>query len=183
MMSRRTYTLRELADSVDLRPRTVRSYIEKGLLRGPEVMGPGAVYSEDHLLRLRLIRTLRDLGVSLDEIRRRLQPLGTEEIRSLLAGEAEFPSPAERRRPRPRRRKPPREVRYGNLERLLRTLRDLSGGTAVARGPAGEFWHRILVTPDVEFMVREGFSPEALAQMRKLADHLRFYLMGGTRRD
>jgi DNA-binding transcriptional MerR regulator len=142
-VKQRTYTLRELARTVDLRPRTVRSYIEKGLLRGPDTLGPGASYSEDHALRLRLIRTLRERGDSLEEIRLRMHALGIDEIHKLL------------RSPGRSRTKP-------------------------ARGSAGEFWHRILVTPDLEFLVREGFSPEALSRIRKLADNIRQYLLGGA---
>lgn len=184
---KKTFTLRELAGSAGIKPRTVRSYIEKGLLRGPDNLGPGASYSEDHALRLTVIRTLREFGLTLGEIRRRLQPLGTEEVRKLAESSAAVTSHS-----------PPggtgerssvdgtgtgRELRYRNLDLLLETLRDLAGESTVARGPAGEFWHRILVTPDIEFMVREGFSPEARMQLRKLADHIRFYLVGGIRNE
>ena len=65
------YTLNELADLVDIRPRTIRSYIQQDLLRGPDSMGRSARYSDYHRKRLEAIKALRDdYALPLDEIRR-----------------------------------------------------------------------------------------------------------------
>ena len=65
------YTLNELADLVDIRPRTIRSYIQQDLLRGPDSMGRNARYSDYHRKRLKAIKALRDdYALPLDEIRR-----------------------------------------------------------------------------------------------------------------
>ena len=65
------YTLNELADLVDIRPRTIRSYIQQDLLRGPDSMGRNARYSDYHRKRLEAIKALRDdYALPLDEIRR-----------------------------------------------------------------------------------------------------------------
>ena len=42
------YTLNELADLVDIRSRTIRSYIQQDPLRGPDSMGRNARYSDYH---------------------------------------------------------------------------------------------------------------------------------------
>ena len=54
------YTLNELADLVDIRTRTIRSYIQQDLLRGPDSMGRNARYSDYHRKRLEAIKALRD---------------------------------------------------------------------------------------------------------------------------
>jgi DNA-binding transcriptional MerR regulator len=67
------YSLEDLARHLSIQPRTIRSYIQQGLLRGPDSMGRNARYSGYHLKRLELIKALKDEhGLTLDEIRRQL---------------------------------------------------------------------------------------------------------------
>lgn len=80
------YSLRELAEAVGLAPRTVRSYIEKGLLPPPAGAGRAASYDEDHLLRLKAIRVMQELdGLTLEAIRRHLLGLSPGEIARIAA--------------------------------------------------------------------------------------------------
>ena len=74
-MSDRTahWSLAELAQESGLSPRTIRYYISRGLVRGPEMAGRGAVYGEDHLAALRRIRELQSRGAMLSEIARMLE--------------------------------------------------------------------------------------------------------------
>lgn len=77
-------SLKELAGRVGMRPRTVRSYIEKGLLPGPDGSGRYAHYGFRHLERLKAIKVLREIdGLSLEETRRRLLGLGEREVRQI----------------------------------------------------------------------------------------------------
>ena len=70
-MASDVYSLDELAQKVGIHPRTIRSYIQQGLLRGPESMGRNAHYTDYHLKRLEVIKTLKDdYALSLSEIRR-----------------------------------------------------------------------------------------------------------------
>ena len=65
------YTLEELAQLLRINPRTIRSYIQQGLLRGPDSMGRNARYSDYHVKRLQTIRQLKDdHNLPLSEIRR-----------------------------------------------------------------------------------------------------------------
>ena len=73
-MERQIYRLSELADAAGVTPRTVRYYIAQGLLSSPGRLGPGTRYGNEHLDRLHLIRRLQDQGLSLAEIRDRLEP-------------------------------------------------------------------------------------------------------------
>ena len=74
------YTLEDLAKMVRINPRTIRSYIQQGLLSGPDSMGRNARYSDYHLKRLRVIRTLKEVHhLPLSEIRRIVTMAGPEE--------------------------------------------------------------------------------------------------------
>jgi DNA-binding transcriptional MerR regulator len=66
-------TLAELADAASVPARTVRFYIARGLVDGPEVAGRGAAYGPDHLERLRKIRRLQQGGLTLVAIARELE--------------------------------------------------------------------------------------------------------------
>lgn len=70
------FSLPDLESLVGIPRRTIRSYIEKGLLPQPIGAGRGAHYDEGHLLRLCAIRVLRDRDSSLSDIRHYL--LGRE---------------------------------------------------------------------------------------------------------
>jgi DNA-binding transcriptional MerR regulator len=64
------YTLEELVERTGIEARTIRSYIQRGLLRGPEAMGPKAYYVPYHLRRLEAIKLLKDYyGLKLGEVR------------------------------------------------------------------------------------------------------------------
>lgn len=83
-----TLTLQELADATGVEPRTVRSYVEKGLLPGPDSLGRGARYPREALDRLRVMQLLRDAkpDLSLDQIRLLLQSLSPFQLREVAEG-------------------------------------------------------------------------------------------------
>lgn len=62
------YNLNDLCQLVELKPRTVRFYIQKALLQAPEGSGRGAFYTQQHLERLLEIKKWQDAGLSLDRI-------------------------------------------------------------------------------------------------------------------
>jgi len=65
---KREWSLAELAEEVGLSARTVRFYIGRGLMPGPEKAGRGASYGQEHLERLREIQRLQGEGLTLAEI-------------------------------------------------------------------------------------------------------------------
>jgi DNA-binding transcriptional MerR regulator len=83
-----SYTLNELSEATAIEGRTIRSYIERGLLPGADSRGRGATYSAGHLARLKVIQALRrarpNLGLS--EIRISLQLLTPTQIERLSQG-------------------------------------------------------------------------------------------------
>ncbi len=79
-----TLTLTELSDRAEVTPRTVRYYIQQGLLPAPG-SGPKARYDERHVKLLRLVKDLQRQHLPLAEIRARLEGLDDEGIDDLLA--------------------------------------------------------------------------------------------------
>lgn len=88
------YSISVLADKAGVTPRTIRYYIDEGLLPPPGTTGRYATYSEEYLIRLRLIKALQDAHLPLKEIGRLIYPLNKEEIHELLT-KYENSSPAE----------------------------------------------------------------------------------------
>jgi len=147
--------LAQLAGRAGLAPRTVRYYVQRGLLPAPVFRGADTTYGEEHLLRLKAIRRLQERFLPLDAIQAELQRLGPDGIRALGEG-ADVP---------PLAAAPP----TGQGENRARD----SGASApeppraaAADAPA---WERWPLAPGLELHVSQG----ADARSRALADKLR----------
>jgi DNA-binding transcriptional MerR regulator len=86
------YSLQELAKLSGLTPRTIRFYIENGLLAAPTALGPKARYTDEHLDRLRVIRRLQAAHLPLAEIRNRLRELPADALTALAADQTSQPA-------------------------------------------------------------------------------------------
>ena len=64
----KTFTLDEIAALAELPRRTVRYYIQTGLVDRPEGVGKGAFYTQHHVEQLVLVRKWQLAGLSLDKI-------------------------------------------------------------------------------------------------------------------
>lgn len=78
-------TLEDLAQHSGLPIRTLRYYIQEGLLPGPDTRGKYASYSQEHLDSLTLIMRLKDLHLPLKEIRHLLDNASPEDISQLIS--------------------------------------------------------------------------------------------------
>ena len=67
--SERTYSIRELAETADVSRRTVRFYVQRGLIDPPQGRGRGSVYTSRHLEQIRRVRAFQRRGFELDVIR------------------------------------------------------------------------------------------------------------------
>lgn len=67
------FRVAELAEAAGVGVDTVRFYQARGLIRAPERRGRFAIYSSEHLERIRRIRSLLESGFSLAQIRRLLE--------------------------------------------------------------------------------------------------------------
>lgn len=66
-------SLQQLSERADVPVRTIRFYIQKGLLAAPEGEKRGAYYTDGHLSDLLRIRKWQEAGLSLDAIADLLQ--------------------------------------------------------------------------------------------------------------
>ena len=64
----RKFTIEEICALVEMNKRTVRYYIQKGLVDRPEGTGKGAFYRHRHLEQLLAIRKWKAAGLSLERI-------------------------------------------------------------------------------------------------------------------
>ena len=85
----RNFTAEDLSALVGMTRRTIRFYIQRGLVSRPQGTGKGAFYTHQHLEELLTIRKWKDAGLTL------------ERIQELLRGETALDRPV----PPPRRRK------------------------------------------------------------------------------
>jgi DNA-binding transcriptional MerR regulator len=190
-------TIDELSERTQTSVRTVRYYIAEGLLPGPGARGKGASYSEEHLLRLRLIRRLTERRAPLAEIREVMARVTPDEIRALLAEEdarAEALERAERaqavsprdyiaalldqaRAPRtpvsPSPSTPKPSARHARYMGPGAATQSVAGGVSGVRGMNGaaseaSAWRRVELAPGVELHIRL----EAEEQNRTLIERL-----------
>ena len=171
-MSQRSYSLSDLASAVGIEPRTVRSYIERGLLPSAHARGRAASYSDEHLSRLEVIKSLRRArpNITLSEIRLFLEGLSPDRLHALASGSITASAQAIDESKQSDEVDPP-DVAGGEdddevlrttnwnqsaskltaAERLVTFLREVSGFQPSAPTPKTEHWQRIAVTPDIEF--------------------------------
>ena len=73
-------TLKELANASDVTERTIRFYIQQGVLPPPSGAGPASRYGLEHLTRLSLVRRFKAALLPLSRIKELLTELGPTEL-------------------------------------------------------------------------------------------------------
>jgi DNA-binding transcriptional MerR regulator len=74
----RRYAVAELAELGGVSRRTIRFYVQEGLLPPPLGIGRGSHYAQEHLDRLLQVKALQEEGTPLEAIRRRLRGAAEE---------------------------------------------------------------------------------------------------------
>ncbi len=170
------FDLNDLCQQSGVTARTVRYYVQQGLLPSPG-LGAGARYGEGHLARLRLIRRLQAEHLPLAEIRRRLETLDDEAVQALVEAS---PTPV-----------------AAPVNSAVNYVRAVLGGNAPAAHEPGPStpapplhpsssprtgtvprpaaadraqWERIALTPDIEVHVRRPLSREDNRRLEKLLE-------------
>jgi DNA-binding transcriptional MerR regulator len=157
-----TYDLQELCTEAGVTPRTVRYYIQQGLLPAPESQGPSTRYGQGHLDRLRLIRDLQAEHQPLAVIRQRLESLGDDDVRRLvksLSSQKPAPSSAVDYVRSVLGESPPRYA-----------MRQAAPATSMPQPstPGRAQWERLALAPDVELHVRRPLTREINRRVEKL---------------
>ena len=81
-MSKKQYTIEELSELTGFSRRTIRYYIQEGLLEPPAGRGRGGFYYDSHLQKLRQIKSFQNRGLTLAAISELLQ---TEEFEPAIS--------------------------------------------------------------------------------------------------
>lgn len=171
-MGTEQWDLNELADAAGVTPRTVRYYVQQGLLPAPAGRGPGAHYERDHLDRLRLIKRLQRQHFPLAEIRRRLEALDDDGVRRALQ---ETPEPTHGSA-----LDYARDILATGSHRVhamaspsysLREAPPLE--TRKMKAASRATWERVALSPDVELHVRRPLSREQNRIVERLLEAAR----------
>ena len=183
------YTLEDLEKISGMSIRTLRFYIQEGLLPGPDTRGKFARYSQKHLDSIRFIHRLKELHIPLQQIRHLLNTMSSEDIERIIQSKSEsnftFSSPPLFSKDENSEVKSVKTERSSALD-YIRSLENLQDSLKVndsnPRYPApsapsqasaplskvyisqpvknGETWHRIRLAEDVELQVRQPMSRE-----------------------
>jgi DNA-binding transcriptional MerR regulator len=171
------FDLNELCEEGDVTARTVRYYIQQGLLPSPG-LGAGVRYTQGHLARLRLIRRLQQEHLPLAEIRRRLRELDDAAVQRLLATSAPAGGT-------------PTTAAVDYVRAVLAGTAAPEPATAIG-GPQPSRaatapppvvveraqWDRIALSPDIELHVRRPLSRQDNQRLERLLDFARALLSG-----
>lgn len=173
----RSYKLEELAAEAGVSPRTVRYYVQRGLLPAPEFRGKDTAYGQEHLLRLLAVKQLQQAHLPLDEIQVRLASAPLDELERLARGDSPPPPRAPFDEPRDsgsvkNRRHPYRSPGWD--EPPAPPPRYLPPpGTLPAEPDADAVVYRL--APGVELLVRSGIDAASRALVREILNR---YLTG-----
>ena len=74
------YGIRDLARLLDFPVRTIRFYLQKGLIKGPHGAGRGAWYDTEHVEQLLKIKRWQSAGLSLERIQELLNYANEPEL-------------------------------------------------------------------------------------------------------
>ena len=177
-----TLTIEELAEQAETSVRTIRFYIAEGLLPGPGARGKAASYSNEHLLRLRLIRRLAERRMPLAEMREMLARVSPEDAQALLAEEEERATQREQAAlaPSPKEylasllqqaqaaRQPADRPAPPAAKAAVPSARIYPGSAAPVPRPPDGVWQRWELAPGVELHVKA----EVADQQRQLIERL-----------
>jgi DNA-binding transcriptional MerR regulator len=145
--------IHDLAARAGISIRTIRYYIEEGLLPRPNYQGKYATYSPDFLDRLELIRRLKESYLPLKEIREIMNSLTDEQVRLKLK-EGDLPSqgfPVHPTSAQPAGKPGEKALQYINRLMEDQTRYKAKGTTEK---------NRSFITPQKILPVQPKFSPE-----------------------
>lgn len=197
-------TLQELEDASGVPARTIRSWIDLGLVPRPSGPGPKATYPPDALDRVLAVRAMRHShGASLGDIRRRLHGADPAAVHAIHSPSAPLEAPKDpstsatdylaelrasgrfgtasaRRSPR----LPPSSPLFAAEPPMPTALRP--GPETPTRGtpsvaPRARTYTAFRVGPSAELVIREPLSPEETLAWERIAHRIRALIQGDRR--
>ena len=147
-MTERTYKIDELARVAGMSPRTVRYYVQRGLLPAAAFRGKDTAYGHEHLVRLRAIKKLQKAYFPLDAIAQELDGRTLAELERVAEGKNLPASPA-----------PVPPARPSERDDELRPVDD-----------AWQVCRRMDLFPGVELTVAEDAPPESVRLVEQMLE-------------
>ena len=174
-MTEPDYPINELAQKAGVSVRTIRFYIDEGLLPSPPSQGRYAVYTEEHLERLELIRLLKDKFLPLKEIRLRLSGISQQDIRAAIAQEKKTASQTSDQ-PGTDRSVQETTPNTTALDYVNQLLLSQPGSTPPAQSPKRsqpqpakeDLWERVRLAPGVELLIQQPVEPSTRHRLDQL---------------
>jgi len=194
-----TLSMQELEARTGVKARTIRDWIDKGLVPGARGRGPTASYSKEHLERILAVRRMREeVGLPLKQIEVILPRLGKEMVGRIGRGEepvqAVFlgsddppsadiaasapPSESAREYLQQVRSRPQRARMAGAgsrprtpLRALVKALRKVCAARPGDARARGTWWAEVPITKDLHLRAR-NLQPEELRHLEQAADLL-----------
>lgn len=197
----RQFDLPQLASHAGVSIRTVRYYIQQGLLPSPDARGPGAHYTEEHLERLQLIKRLQREHLPLAEIRRILEnwssegerwgtpatPKSAKDYIQSVLGQTRSVKWVVGRQPKPREEGS--DVVASNADVIYEQgpayspaqsellsqdiLPPQSANPKPHKQPTRSQWERVSLAPDIELHIRRPLSRELNKKLGELLEAAR----------
>lgn len=96
VMNNVTYTIDQVCETTGVSRRTVRYYVQEGLLEPPVGRGRGGNYLASHVERLREIRSLQEKGWTLSSIEKYLKERGRSTFPRILEDRVHTPEKGDR---------------------------------------------------------------------------------------
>jgi DNA-binding transcriptional MerR regulator len=156
--SEQRYGIEELGELGGVSRRTVRYYVQEGLLPPPLGVGRGKHYGREHLERLLQVKTLQQRGLTLDEVRREVG-----RGRAALAEEAG------------RRSAALPEVSRATATRagVLLPVADAAWASSAPGSPARSTWTRLDLLPGIELHLSSRYRKPSATALEELAEWCR----------
>jgi DNA-binding transcriptional MerR regulator len=83
-MDKESYLINQLAERAGVTVRTIRYYVNEGLLPPPQTKGRYSAYDEDYLYRIKLIKFYKESYLPLSRIRELLDEMSPDEIKAAV---------------------------------------------------------------------------------------------------
>lgn len=194
-------TLEDLAKQSGLSIRTLRFYIQEGLLPGPDTRGKYASYSRQHVEQLELIQRLKARYLPLDHIRQLLENLTPEGVNEMLQLQESL-SPANEEKIMAKLEDPHAAIAGSSaldyirgLEKSHEIIQEMqppfapqpvtkkkknynainnnAGKKVLRQRPIEESWERLILSEGVELHVRSTRMKDIRAEIKSLIEFAR----------
>ena len=166
-VTERSYKIDELARASGMSVRTVRYYVQRGLLPAAAFRGKDTAYDHGHLVRLRAIRRLQEAFFPLDAIAVELDGRTAHEIEAIADGRVALVSPVDDDTSTNTRTSTSTSTAASTTTSREARHEDDRGRAEIAR-QASRLYRRIDLFPGVELTVAEDAPDRSVSLVKEM---------------